>query len=211
MTKRINMNLRTPEAKEAIDRVDTIHWSTHMAILSYTRYKEILSNKKLFETVFPGISFDNPKITHTVGEQGVLFTTSKREIIEEHNYNLFKAWQIVLAIIAMTSILEHYLKTVAEKVLNKTIESMGIFYRFKDETNIHITEFTAYSQLRHFYEVRNISMHNLGRINPRFKNKTAEQHHKEGPYIFYPQQITEYRNIIESFLFFIESKIVKNV
>jgi len=204
------MNLQTLEAQEAINRIDTVHWTTHMALLSYSRYKDILSNQKIFNVVFPGVAFDNPKITHTIGSQSVLFTTSKREITKEHNYNLFKAWQIVLAIIAMTSILEQHLKILTEKIKNNTpIKSLGIFYRFKDETKIHISEFPDYNQLRHFYEVRNISIHNLGRINSRFKDKTSEHHHKEGAYVFYPQQITEYRDLLKKFFLFIESRLQK--
>lgn len=178
-----------------------------MAMLSYERYKEILSDPTSFSAVFPGVSFEDPKITHTIGDNGILFTTTKREVIEVHNHNLFKAWQIVLAITGMTSILEHYLKCVAEKVSGKPCNAMGIFYRFKDKTGIRISEFSVYLRLRHFYEVRNISMHNLGRISQRFKDKTGEQHHKEGAYVFYPKQMTEYRDIIEQFLVFIESKL----
>jgi hypothetical protein len=163
----------------------------------------------MFSIVFPGVSFENPMIHHTI--DGVSeFDTTKREIMDEGNYNLFKAWQIVMAIVASTSILEHYLHEVATSIAKEEIPSLGIFGRFKDKTGINIVEFHDFQRLRHFCEVRNISIHNLGRINERFKKKTADPQRPIGPYVFYPKQLREYRDLCEEFLSFVESKLPEN-
>lgn len=201
------VGLKTIEAQEAFARVDTICWVSHVAMLSVARYRQILSDHLSFSAVFPGVSFDNPKITHAIGDQGGQFETTKREMLEPRNQDLFTAWQIVLAFTGMTSIVEYYLKTVAKSLTGRTCEAMGILYRFKDETGIAVTEFSDYTRLRYFCEVRNISLHNLGRINERFRRKTGEQHHKNGPHVFYPQQVAEYKDLIESFFAFVESRL----
>jgi hypothetical protein len=200
------MNFVTPEAQEAFERIDTIHWTFHVAMLSMSRYREILSDEKIFSSLFPNVPFENPKIAHTVEKHGVLFITTKREVLEDRNYDLYKAWQIALAITGMTSILEHYLKTLADKLSGESCNAMGIFHKFKRKTRISPVAFKHYKKLRHFYEVRNITMHNLGRVNQRFENKTEEHHHNnKGPYVFYPTHVTEYRDLIGLFLGFIES------
>jgi len=201
------VDLKTKDAQEAFARVDTIHWVSHVAMLSMSRYRDILSNRQAFSVLFPNVTFENPKINHKVGDHGSLLTTTKKELLAKNNYDLYKAWQIVLAIAGMSSILEYYLKTVAESLTEHDCQAMGIFHRFKDETGVRITEFPDYKRLRHFYELRNISLHNLGRINERFKKKTAEPHHRDGPYIYYPSQVTEYRDILKLFFSFVEDRL----
>ena len=201
------MDLKTKDAQEAFARVDTLHWISHVAMLSMARYRDILSNQGAFSLLFPNVAFENPQIHHIVGERGPLLTTTKKELLEQNNYDLYKAWQIALAIVIMSSILEHYLKTVAESLTGHECQAMGIFHRFKDETGIRIAEFPQYERLRHFYELRNISLHNLGRVNERFKKKTAEPHHKDGSYVYYPSQVTEYRDILEKFFSFMEDRL----
>ncbi len=199
------MTHSTAEAREAAERVDTIHWVAHAAMLSMQRYRIILEDRPKFEAVFPGVSFENPKITHTVEEHGILLTTSKQELLRSQNHDLYKAWQIVLAMSGMTTVLEWYLQQVAEQLTNTGQHSMGIFSRFSKITAIRISSFDKFARLRHYYEVRNISLHNLGRINKKFKDRTAEQHHDEGSYVFYPHQVTEYRNVLLDFFGFVET------
>jgi hypothetical protein len=201
------MDFKTAEAQDTYDRVDTIHWVAHVAMLTMDRYRQILSDSGAFSAVFPGVSFDNPKISHTVEGHGILLTTSKKEILATQNHELFKAWQIVLAITGMTSILEYYLKQVAERISGTTCKAMGILERFKKKTRIPITQFENYKNLRHFCQVRNISVHNLGRMNQIFRDKTCEHNHDDGPYVFYPSQVTKYRDLIKSLIHFIETRL----
>lgn len=199
------MSHSTAEAREAAERVDTVHWVAHAAMLSMQRYRLILGERSQFQAVFPGVNFENPRITHTVEEHGVLFSTSKRELLQPHNYDLYKAWQIVLAISGMTSVLEWYLHHVAEQVTNTAQNSMGMFSRFSRITGVRISNFDRFARLRHYYELRNISLHNFGRVNKKFKDRTEEQHHDEGSYVFYPHQVNEYRSVLLDFFAFVES------
>ena len=189
---------------EVKDRISTVCWVSNVSLLSIKRYRIILKNQEMFSTVFPGKSFENLEITHTMDNYEEKFVTTKNEMLSEINYDLFKAWQIVLGIIGMTSILEYYLMSKAEKISGQKCNSSGIFYRFKKITGIHLSKFEGYVTLRDYYEVRNITMHNLGRINQKFKNKTGKQNLAEGPYTFYPKDIFEYKNLIYGLIDFIE-------
>jgi len=195
-------------AKEAVDRINTIHWVTHVAMISMERYRLILTNPVVFASVFPGASFDNPRIDHLVEGHGALFTTTKRELLEPRNHDLFKAWQIVLAVTGMSSVLDTYLDSTVERITKKHQEVVGIFKSFSKLTRIRISEFGRYERVRHYHEVRNISLHNLGRTNQRFRNRTAERHHSDGPYVFFPHQMREYRDLLEDFIGFVEGRAV---
>ena len=92
------MELKTKDAQEAFARVDTVHWVSHVAMLSMSRYRDILSNRTVFSLLFPNCKFENPKINHIVGKHGPLLTTTKNELLEQNNYDLYKAWQVLLAI-----------------------------------------------------------------------------------------------------------------
>lgn len=194
------------DSVEAKERIDTVCWVVNIALLSMNRYRTILEDPKMFSTVFPGTSFENPKITHTIDNYEEKFVTTKNEMLIGTNYDLFKAWQIVLGIAGMTSILEYYLKSKAEEISRQSCEASGIFYKFKGITGIHLSKFKSYETLRIYYEARNIVMHNLGRINRKFKDKTSQQNLTEGsPNTFYPKGIFEYRNLIYGLIDFIEA------
>lgn len=203
--------MRSSEAK---DRIDTIYWVFNVALISINRYRVILKKPHMFSVVFPQVSFENPKITNTIGKVGdnpeEIYTTSKMEILNEGNFNLYKCWQIISGISGMTSVFEYYLKTVSDELSGDNNSAMGIFHnRFRDYTGINLSDFKGFNKLRYYYEVRNISIHNLGRINKRFKNKIAQQNIKEGPHIFFPKDISKYRNLIHSMIDFIEAE--KNI
>jgi len=189
---------------EAKDRIDTVFWVINISLLSMARYIAILKDRKVFSTVFPNVSFENPKITHTIDDYGEIFTITKREISSKANHDLFKGWQIALGIVGMTSVLEYYLSQKAEESSGRSCKAMGIFHRFGRCTGIHLSEFKDYEDLRRYYEVRHITIHNLGRINQRFKNRTSQQHLEEEPYTFYPSDISKYRNLIHELIDFIE-------
>jgi len=191
-------------AADAINRIDTIHWVAHTAMISMERYRRVLSDRGAFAVIYPGVSFDNPKITHHVDGHSMLLTTTKQELLEPHNNDLYRAWQIVLAVAGMSSVLDVYLRSTAERITGKDQKVVGIFAQFSDTTGIRISSFTQFTRLRHYHEVRNISLHNLGRVNQRFRERTAEPNHADGPYVYYPHEIREYRDILEEFIGFVE-------
>lgn len=201
------MPLTTPEAIEAAARVDTVHWVGHVALLAVERYRKVLEDRSTFEVVFPGIDFANPRITHTVEGHGELLSTTKNEILMDHNHNLFKAWQILSAVTSLTSILDWYLREVARRVTGKEHSEMGIFSRFKEITGIPLSDFAAFLRLRHYYELRNISLHNLGIVNERFKSRTADKSCDAGAYVFHPHQISEYREILVAFFGYVDGRL----
>lgn len=196
---------------EAAERIETIHWVGHVAMLSMSRYRHILLDPAAFAAAYPNVQFENPTITHSVAERGVVLTTTKRELLAEPNYDLFKAWQVVLAIAGMTAVLDRYLRSVAEQLTGVALRGAGVLDRFQKATGIRLTTFAEFERLRHFYEVRNISLHNLGRVNQRFTDRTANPQHPGGPYVFFPQDITEYRDVLLSFLSFVESQVPPTV
>lgn len=195
---------------EAKDKVNTICWVGNLALMTYSRYKEILDQENLFKCIFPNVRFENPTIKHNLtGEKDdqTIFTTTKAEVINSQNYDLYKGCQIISSITGMTSVFEYYLKSVADRITRKNNPIAGIFYeRFKDMTKINMVDFNAFVELRKYYEVRNISVHNLGVINQRFKNKTAQQHLTELPYVYYPIDIIKYNILILSAIDYIEAK-----
>ena len=52
------MDFKTSEGQDAYDRVDTIHWVAHVAMLSMGRYREILSDSNTFSNNFVGTTSD---------------------------------------------------------------------------------------------------------------------------------------------------------
>ena len=171
--------------QETIERIDTVQWVAHTSLMAMGRYRAILTDEAAFAAAFPsGTDFANPKIDHTIEGHGVAFSTTKNELLEQHNYDLFKAWQILSAITNMTSILDTYLRETAERVSGAKEDRLGIFDRFTKITGIRVSEFPKFDRLRHYYQLRHISLHNLARINKKFRDKTSDPQHADGPYIF---------------------------
>lgn len=188
-------------------RLDTVYSICCQAILSEERYRDILNDEKKFSVVFPNVDFQNPKITFKIDDFGEIFSTTKSDIIKEHNHNLYKAWQIISGIIGMTAILEYYLKSVVEKITGKPCKGMGILPSFSKKTKIEIKNFEGYQKLYEYYQVRHIAVHNLSRIDERFKEETNSEESLNTPYIYYPQDLICYRDLILSLSKFIENKI----
>ena len=195
------------ESKELKERIETIYFVSNMAFLSYQRYMHILSDPKMFSSVFPMVNSDNPKINHILENNDVIFTTTKREILHEHNHDLFKAWQIAYCIIGMSSIFELYLSDVISKVTGNKFKGMGAFTQFSKLTGIKLSEFKNFNDLREFHEIRNITMHNLARENERFIKKTQSKKTIDSSHVFYPKNMKVYKGLIFSMVDYIKSKI----
>ena len=133
--------------------------------------------------------------------------TPKKEILHDHNYDLFKAWQIAYCIIGMSSIFELYLSDVISNVTGTKFEGMGAFTQFSKLTGIGLSEFKNFNDLREFHEIRNIAMHNLARENERFIKKTQSKKPSDSPHVFYPKNMKVYKDLIFSMADYIESKI----
>ena len=195
------------DIRELNDRLDTIYSIVCWALMAKERYMEILNNKDKFATVFPDVEFSNPRITFSIDGSGEIFSTTKNEIVGEHNHDLFKAWQIALGIAGMTSIMESYLKSTAEKVTGKQLSGMGIFYKFSEETKIDLTEFEDYDKIHKYHEVRNITLHNLGTIDHKFIERVKSEIVTPGPYVFYTIDLQKYRDLIIRIAVYIELKL----
>jgi len=192
--------------KELKDRIDTVYYVICLAFMTNERYVDILSDKNKFTTVFPEIEFSNPKIKLFIDKHEVIFTTTKKEITNENNRNLFKAWQIALGIVGMTSIIEFYLKSIYKKICGKEYTRVGLFYEFSKKTNIKLEEFKDYDEIHNYYQVRHITMHNLSRIDQKFKNKIQTEITLATPYVFYPKDLKKYRELIIKMAEYIEEK-----
>ena len=179
----------TSEGKEAIDRAETIEWVFHVALLGSTRYLEILQNKEILKCVYPDTIFtsENPKITHTIEGSDYIFTTTKNEIVGEHNFNLLKGHLITLSIVGLTAVLEHYLKEILKNHFCQNVDR-GIFNSFretfKDKIKRDITDFDKYTRLWSYYQLRHIIVHNLGRIDQKFKKETGANHEEGSPNVY---------------------------
>ena len=195
------------DSKELKDRIETIFFVSNMAFLGYQRYIKILSDPKIFACVFGGTPSDNPKINHILDKDDVIFTTTKNEILNDANHDLFKAWQIAFCIIGMSSIFEQYLSSVIEKVTGKKFEGMGAFTQFRKLTGIKLSESKDFLELREYHEVRNITVHNLARENERFLKKIQSNNPKDSPHVFYPKNMKVFKDLIFSMVDYIESKI----
>jgi len=187
---------------ETIARIETIWWVTHTALLSYSRYKKTLNNKVVFSVVFPDVSFENPKITHTIGES-IDFMTTKNELLAPENSNLFTGWQIILGIVGMTSVFDLFLKSIADKVTGSNNKSLGIFDNFDKLTGINLKKQLFFKELRKYHAVRDISLHNLGIINQKFIDKTNSAGFGEGAYVYYPADLSRYKTLLEGAVDFI--------
>lgn len=192
---------------ELEQRLDTVYSICCQAIMSQERYRDILNDEKKFSIIFPNINFQNPKITFTIDNFGEIYSTTKNEITNEHNHNLFKGWQIVYGIMSMTSVLEFYLWSVTEEIIKKPCKRHGILYKFTKLTNIEIEKFDNYDNLNKYYQVRHIAVHNLSIIDDKFNKQTKSSVPIGTPYMYYPQDLFYYKDLILSISKFIENKI----
>lgn len=190
-------------------RLETIYWVCNIALISYNRYKSIVGDSESFSLIFPGVDSTNPKIRHTIlGSQGESivndFVTSKNEVMARENHDLYKAYQIVLGIVAMTAILDQHLKDKAEEITGKRQNILGIFERFSRETNIRLSNFQGFSELQKYRAIRDISIHNLGRKNEHFYRKTGSPTSNSEAFVYYPQQLSFYKVLLEQLIDYIE-------
>lgn len=194
---------------ELKQRIDTIYSVVNLAMISQQRYIKILNDKNIFSLVFPNVEFSNLKIHHIIDDE-IVFSTTKNEIVSDHNYNLYKAWQIWLGLVGMTSIFEYYLIFLAENYKKKSFNQTGIFYRFEDWTGIRLSSFERYNEIRKYYEVRNISLHNLGRINDKFNKKTGSKNTLQS-YVYFPKDLMIYRDLIFEIVEYIDNQFSSQV
>jgi len=200
----------TSDGEEGISRAKTIEWVFHVALLSSTRYREILQDEEVLKCVYPETFFtsDNPKITHTIEGSDYIFTTTKNEIVREHNFNLLKAHLIALSIVGLTTVLEHYLKEILKNHFGKEVR-FDVFNKFKEafkeKKEKDIEGFDKYDELLTYYNLRHIIVHNLSRIDEKFKNNTETDQEEGEPYVYYPKQVSEYKELIEDFVDFVDS------
>ena len=197
------------DGEEAIRKAETIEWVFHSAFLSLTRYREILQNKEVFNCVYPGVKFENPKITHTVEGSDYIFTTTKNEIVEEHNFKVFLGRLIALSIVGLTAVFEQYLKEILKNHFGQNVDR-NVFKSFKEafkvETKMDIeNDFAKYPKLWLYYNVRHIIVHNSCRIDSAFKKKITTDQEVGDPYVFYPVQVHEYNESIKGFVNFVDS------
>lgn len=203
----IEPRLKSQAARESLARLDTIHWVANLAIVSTTRYREILRDPATFKAVYPGLAFENPTINHVVDGSGVVMTTSKKEILNEQNFALFRGHQIVQALVSMTGILEHFLKTTAASTgVQQRPREPAIDY-FERATQIRIADFDERERLQEFWNVRHIAVHNLSRMDVKFRQRTGRGEGADTPYVFFPTHTKEYRDIGGRLLFFIDEKL----
>lgn len=192
--------------EEAKSRVETLHWVAHTALLSYSRYKNILNDESTFRTIFPDVDFKNPKIIHDTGS-GHAFYSTKNELLAIENSNLFIGWQVILGLSGMTSIFDIYLKSKTDELTHKENKVIGIFKRFQEDTGINIKQQSFYNELRKYHHVRDISLHNLGKINQRFVNETNSPKLVIGhPYVYYPSDINTYKDTLMDAIEFVEDE-----
>ncbi len=186
--------------QELREKLGTVTWVAHVSMLSFAGYRRILMDDELRAAVFPTLGAANPTVQHVIEPDGVAFATSLVEVSAPENGDLFNAWQILGALSAMTAVLETYLRRYAMELAGRKIDGVGVLSKVKELGVLRTTTFPGFARLRHFQEVRNISQHNLARINGRFRDKTAEPHHRDGPYTFFPRQINEYQSLILAFV-----------
>ena len=197
--------------KEMIDRAEALEWVFRIALISSTRYREILQDKEVLKCVYPKTFFtsDNPKITHTIGGSDYTFTTTKNEIVEKHNFDYFKGQLIALSIVGLTAAFEDYLKEILKNHFGQNGDR-SVFYSFKEafkvETKMDIeNDFAKYPKLWLYYNVRHIIVHNSCRIDSAFKKKITTDQEVGDPYVFYPVQVHEYNESIKGFVNFVDS------
>ena len=192
--------------KELIERVETVYGVSCLGAMALERYYAILTNESIFRTLFPGIDFENPRLQFLLDTSEVMFEANKTEVMLEHNRNLVKAWQIALGIVGMTAVMEFYLKETAKDIKGTEIQGMGVLYKFSSHTGIPLEDFPEYTRLQEYYQVRHITMHNLARVDEKFKSKTGSAATEGEPHIFYARELKMYRDLIIKLGQYIDSK-----
>ena len=107
----------------------------------------------------------------------------------------------------MTSVLEFYLKTEAEEISGEECKGMGIFYQFSDKTKIDLKGYSDYDELHKYYQVRHLTLHNLGRVDAKFIDKIKPEKAEEGAYVYHPNDLLKYSELIIGLAEYIEQKI----
>lgn len=168
-------------------------------------------DKEVLKCVYPETLFtsDNPKIRHTIEASDYIFTTTKNEIVEKKNFDLFQGRLIALSIVGLTAVFERYLKEILKTHFGQNVDR-GVFNRFKKafkgETKMDIeNDFDKYPRLWLYYNVRHIIVHNSGRIDSAFKKNITTDQEVGDPYVFYPVQVHEYNESIKDFVNFVDS------
>ena len=159
----------------------------------------------MFSAVFPGTSFDNPTISHTVG-QSIEFKSTKKELTAGGNVDLFIGWQVILGIVGMTSVFDLYLKSKADALTGNSNSSLGIFKKFDKLVKTELKQQPFFEELRRYHAIRDISLHNKGIVNQSFMNKTASKSVPGTAHIYYPTDLNQYHKVLEKAIDYIESK-----
>jgi hypothetical protein len=188
------------------NRIDTVYSICYEAIMFRERYREILMDNNLTKIIFPNIKSENFGINFSIDDVGIVHRTSKKEVINEHNNDLYKAWLINFGILGMTSVLEYFLKMTVEKITGKKYKGMGILYKFKELTNIDLKEFPDFSKINQYYQVRHISMHNYSKMDEKFLVKTNLKFKLDSSYVFFPIDLKHYKCLLILFAEFILEK-----
>ncbi|KAF5430683.1 hypothetical protein C5S36_09940 [Candidatus Methanophagaceae archaeon] len=201
----------TSVGKETIDRTEALEWVFRIALINSAGYRKMLQNKEVLKCVYPEkfITSDNPKIMHTIEGSDYIFTTTKNEIVKEHNFKMFLSRLIALSIVGLTAVFEQYLKEILKNHFHKNVDK-GVFYHFKNEFNEKTkrdieNDFEKYPRLLLYYNVRHIIVHSSGRIDSKFKKNIKTDQEVGDSYVFHAVDVPEYNETIKDFVNFVDS------
>ena len=201
----------TSVGKETIDRTEALEWVFRIALINSAGYRKMLQNKEVLECVYPETVFtsDNPKITHTIEGSDYIFTTTKNEIVKEHNFKMFLSRLIALSIVGLTAVFEQYLKEILKNHFGQNVDK-GVFNSFKktfkDETKMDIeNDFDKYPRLWLYYNVRHIIIHSSGHIDSKFKKNIKTDQEVGDSYEFHAEDVPKYNETIKDFVNFVDS------
>lgn len=77
------------ESIETLNRVDTVQWVANVAMITYGRYVQILSDERVCQQVFPGVSTENPGITHAFGSDSPHLSPRRPKLLRRQIRNCF--------------------------------------------------------------------------------------------------------------------------
>jgi len=211
MSVKLSGDYMVSVCNEVIGKAEALEWAFSIALMSSTRYREILQNKEVLKCVYPGKLFtsDNFEIKLTFEGSNHIFKTTKNEIVEEHNFDIFKSRLISLSIVGLTAVFEQYLKEILKNHFSKNVDK-GVFYHFKKEFNKKTkrdieNDFDKYPRLWLYYNVRHIIIHSSGRIDSKFKQNIKTDQEVGDSYMFYPVYVHEYSESIKDFANFVDN------